>query len=113
MYKRQAEIAKLKRERDQFKAGHIRYRALYRAECDKFDVLIGKHDETGGEMEHKDIEAEIKKKCEKCGFSGFPHVVRHRPPDTTNCYGDDPVYVKEAMVFTCTRCGYEWEIEVT
>ena len=32
--------AELKRERDQFKAGHIRYRKLYRAECDKLDALI-------------------------------------------------------------------------
>ena len=41
----EAEIAKLKRERDQFKAGHIRYRTLYRAECDNIDTLVIKHDQ--------------------------------------------------------------------
>lgn len=64
-------------------------------------------------MEHKDIEAEIKKKCKKCGFSDLPHCVYHRPQKTMYIYRRDPVYIKEAMVFVCTRCGYTWEIEVT
>ena len=66
-------------------------------------------------MEHKDVEAEIKKKCEKCGFSGkdFPHVVCHRPPNPMYYYRCRTVFAIEAMVFICTRCGYEWEREVT
>ena len=69
----------------------------------------------GEEMEHQAIEAEIKKKCEKCGFSGkeFPHVVCHRPPKPMYCYRGKTVFVTEAMVFICTRCSYEWEIGVT
>ena len=72
-------------------------------------------------MEHKDIEAEIKKRCEKCGYSGkeFPHVVCHRPPKTMYFYGGSPLSapitatLEEAMVFTCTRCCYNWEVKVT
>ena len=66
-------------------------------------------------MEYKDIEAEIKKKCEKCGYSGkeFPHVVCHRPPNLIHYYRGNTVYATEAMVFTCIRCGYDWEFEVT
>ena len=66
-------------------------------------------------MEHKDVEAEIKKKCEKCGFSGgfaLPHSVRHRPMEHQGVYTDSPRTVPEAMVFVCTRCGYEWEVGI-
>ena len=65
-------------------------------------------------MEHKDVEAEIKNKCEKCGFSGkdFPHAVYHRPSYPTY-YRGETTFAIEAMVFICTRCGYEWEIKVT
>ncbi len=38
------EITTLTRERDQFKAGHIRYRRLYREECDRVDTLVIKFD---------------------------------------------------------------------
>ena len=40
--KLEAENEALKRERDLFKAGHTRYRKLYRAECDRVDALLAK-----------------------------------------------------------------------
>lgn len=64
-------------------------------------------------MEHKDVQAEIVKVCEKCGFSGFPHSVRHRPSLYRGAYRGEAIITPEYMVFTCSRCGYEWEIEVT
>ena len=63
-------------------------------------------------MEHKDVEAEIQKKCEKCGFDDLPHCVVHRPEKVLFMRYGNPHYRPEAMVFICTRCGYEWEIEI-
>jgi len=64
-------------------------------------------------MEHKDVQAEIVKQCEKCGFSGgaaFPHCVKHRPKFRSDYRKEDDG--AEAMVFICNRCGYEWEIVI-